>query len=646
MEFPVADAPIESRPGSAAVAHRSRPVLPPAAVAYGLAAAAFAALLPTVFSPSLFSLTFTPKLALLLVVAALGAVPLFRLARSSGASFAARGAVAFLVVGLLSALLSSALDVSFFGLYDWGTGWLFWFGCAGAFALGAYLRPAQLHWLLGGIVFAGAVSSVVAVYQVLAKPTGTLGLFDGAQADAMLGNPIHLEALLLGCLALVAARACVDRNRMLWWPLVLLVTVALEFTFERLAIIVIIVIMAVALAVYGLRRAAPFVLLSAAGYALAYVSVGSGLGARVASSNSTTTYGTRFSIWRLALSSVAHHPFLGIGPGDVVSAIAPHIGVTFAAHLGAGTLPADSHNFVIEVLATTGILGLAAFVAWAGGAALVARGPFLACAVAILAVELVEPLNVGVTPVAMMALGAATVSIAGQPVGLAALRQWWSRWRASLSGHGFAATDVGGREIFDDAGDLPPVAERKGRRLGASVVVTSVLVVASLFVAVTMLIGDHYMLTTYNDISQAPKIATAKDANRLLPYWAESAAAVSEAYAWAADFNNSGPKPLKEAISWDLTAERRFPGDPILPADIGAMELRLGDRAAARAEDLRSIALDPWTYLSLEGLGTIAKQEGQWRTSLGWYEKALLVAPPGNNLKELIASDKAHLGAG
>lgn len=646
MEFAVADAPVADGVGAGDdFAVRSRSALPPSVVGYGLAAAATAALLPTVFSSSVQSLTFTPKLAVLILVAAIGAVPLWRLARSSHVSWAARAAVGFLVVALISAVLSQAVNVGFFGLYDWGTGWLFWFGCAGAFALGAYLRPEQLSWLLGGIVFAASVNAAAAVYQVAAKPAGTFGLYQG-QADGMLGNPIHLEAVLLGALALIAGRASIGRDRIAWWPLVLLVSAGLELTLERLAVPIIAVIVLASLVIYGLRRAAPFAVLSVVGYVGAYVSAGSGLGARVASSTSTTTYGTRFNIWKLALRSVVHHPLFGVGPGQAVSAIAPHMTASFAAHLGPGTLPADSHDFLIEVLATTGVLGLLAFVAWLGGATLKARGPFLACVIAMLAVELVEPLNVGVTPVALLALGAATVSVGARPVGFAALQGWWRGRKASNKENKempSASVAPGAPVAPEGSAGLGKAPAAGARSFGPSVLVTAVLVIVSLFVGVTMVVGDHYMLTSYDTAQPPAKIAAGRDANRLLPYWAESAQAVSEGYSFASNFANSGAGPVKEALAWDLKAAARFPADPILPANISALELQLGDRAAARKEDLRSLALDPWTYLALEGLGTIAKQERQWRASLSWYEKALIVAPVANNLHQLISSDEAHL---
>jgi hypothetical protein len=422
--------------------------------------------------------------------------------------------------------------------------------------------------------------------------------------------------------------------------MVLLSSVALEFTLERVAIPILLVIIAASLVVYGVRKAAPFAVLVAVGYGGAYASKGSALGHRVASGTASTTYGTRLHIWSLALQSLAHHPLVGVGPGELISVIAPHVSSSFAAHLGVATLPTDSHDFIIEVLATTGILGLLAFGTWLGGAALKVQGPFLACAVAMLAVELVEPLNVGVTPVALLALGAATVSVAGRPVGLAALRQWRRTAPTDLS-----APDLQSSESVTGDDDGASGGGANARKLPLSSVVTTVLVAASLFVGVTMVVGDHYLLTTDLLVSPQPKIATAIDANRLLPYWAESASQVADGYEFASNENNGGLAPLREALVWYRTAASRFPADPSLPAEIATIEIQLGDPVAAQVEDMHALALDPWTYLALEGLGTVAMKQGDYRTSLYWYRRALLVAPEANDLVRLIKSDETHLAS-
>ena len=227
----------------------------------GLFAAVGAAALCLAFSPKVNSVTFTPKFAVLLLFAAVGIVPLARLVvADSPLRWPARAAVAFLAVALVSALVSPSPNIGFFGLYLWGTGWLFWLGAAGAFAIGASLGPKERRWLLAGLLVGALGNALIAIFQIVKDlPTPGLSLFNGSQADGLLGNPIHLEALLLGALALVLGRAC--RSPLRWGAPVLLLAVGLEFTFERFALIVLALLVLYALYTYGLRRGAMFTLL-------------------------------------------------------------------------------------------------------------------------------------------------------------------------------------------------------------------------------------------------------------------------------------------------------------------------------------------------------------------------------------------------
>lgn len=605
----------------------------PSSVFYGIAAALVAAILPVAFSSQVFSTFFTPKYVLLILIAAIGFVPLVRLARGSHITWAARAAIGFLAVGLVSALLSPAVNLGFFGLDDWGTGWLFWLGCAGAFALGARLGRDELDWLFAGIVAGAVLNAVVAIFQIVKEPSDVLAPYTSYQADGFFGNPIFLEALLLGALALIARRACISDRRMAWWPLVLLFAVALEFSSERFGLPVLLVIVAVSLLAHGVRRAAPFGVLALLGYGLGYVTGGSGLGTRVTSGSDVTTYGNRLQFWHLALRSVVHHPLLGVGPGQVGAVVMPYVTKSLAHGL-----VVDSHDFLIEVLATTGLLGFLAFVAWIGGAGFKSRGPFLACAVAMLAVELVDPLNVAITPVALLALGAATVTAGGQPTGLAALRHWRPGSGARLS-----AAD-GATLVADtspaEAADVNVVTGTR-RRLHPGAFASALLTAVALFIGARMLVGDHDLLESSNALQPTSKIATALQANRYLPYWPDPPEAVAQGYMLQSILSPSSS--LQPALSWELLAAHRDPADPELRSNVGTVQLELGDLAGARQQFLQSVKLDPWTFDSLAGLGTVAAHEKQWSASLYWYQRAAVVAPQVGDMTAQISADEAHL---
>jgi O-antigen ligase len=618
---------VEAKPAKRAI------VRTPSSVGYGIAAAFAALLLSVAFSSQVLSTFFSPKYLVLLLIAAIGFVPLVRLARSSSMKWVARAAIGFLAVGLVSALLSHAVNLGFFGLDDWGTGWLFWLGCAGAFALGARLGRDELDWLFAGIIAGAIVNAVVAIFQIVGEPVGTLAPYTSYQADGLFGNPIYLEALLLGSLALVARRACVSGRRMAWWPIILLLSVALEFSSERFALPVLLLIIVVSLLTLGLRRATPFGALAIAGYAIGYLTGGSGLGTRVASGTADTTYANRVQFWDLALRSVVHHPLFGIGPGQVGAVIIPHLNRNVVHGL-----PVDSHDFLVEVLATTGALGFLAFVAWIGGAGLMARGPFLGCAMALLVVELVEPLNVAITPLALLALGAATVTVAGQPTGLAALRAW--RPGAVARESAADCIDLDADTSRTEGRDLTPVT-RARRWLHLGVFATTVLTAVALFIGIRMVEGDHFLLESSNSLQPTTKIASAVEANKYLPYWPDAPAAVAQGYMLRSILTPSSS--VQPALSWEFLAARRDPADPEVRSNVGTVELELGNLAAARQQFLQSVRLDRWTFDSLAGLGTVAWHEHQWSQSLYWYERAAVVAPQQGELASQILIDEAHL---
>ena len=107
------------------------------ASALGLFAALAAAALPVVADPQVGSDTFTPKYFVMLIIAAVGVVPLYRLARSGPLRVPARFGVSFLLVAFVAALSSAVPVEGLFGTYLWGTGWFFWLACVGGWAIGA-----------------------------------------------------------------------------------------------------------------------------------------------------------------------------------------------------------------------------------------------------------------------------------------------------------------------------------------------------------------------------------------------------------------------------------------------------------------------------------------------------------------------------
>jgi O-antigen ligase len=568
----------------------------------GAFAAIGAAVMCLAFSPKVSSATFTPKFAVLLLFAAVGVVALFRVAGAhSSLRWPARAAVAFLCISLISALVSPSPNIGFFGLFAWGTGWLFWLGVAGSFAIGACLGPNDRRWLFAGLLAGALGSALLAVYQILVNPQiAGLTLYDGKQADAALGNPIHLEALLLGALALILGRTCRAPRR--WAAAVVLLALGLELTFERFAIVVLIGLVLYALYSYGVRRGGIFALLVAAGYAIGYLTRGSGLSARVVSGTSETTFGTRLRIWYEGAHYVLHHPLLGAGPGQTRTAFDSTATLSFFQHVLVGRVLTDSHDIFVEVAVTTGLVGLVCFLVWLFGAVRVAaRCGFLGFAAAVVAVNLVEPLNVAVLPLAFLALGAAT---------------------AARSPEGSLAV------VAVPQGGSLPVSRAAVTSKRARLAVPWAAVSTFVALAVALIVGDAYMAhaTAYRP-GQLFNLSVAKSGDRLLPYWPDSALVVAEVEAYESFTPTAGSsgslagsrQATAEAVSRDSTS-------PHLWVLLGEADVELKAYGRARADYFRALSCDRWYTQAMQGLGQLGASEREWSQAIYWYRRALVTA--------------------
>jgi hypothetical protein len=573
----------------------------------GVFAAIDAAALCLAFSPKVNSVTFTPKLAVLLLFAAIGIVPLARLVVGrSSLRWAARAAVAFLAVALVSALVSPSPNIGFFGLYLWGTGWLFWLGTAGAFAIGASLGPKDRRWLFAGLLVGALGNALMAVFQIVKNlPTPGLSLFNGNQADGLLGNPIHLEALLLGALALVTEKVC--RAPLRWSPVVLLLAVGLEFSFERFAIVVLAVLVLYAVYAYGLRRGGIYASLIAVGYAIAYLGGGSGFSSRVSSGTSETTFGLRLRVWLQGARYVVHHPLLGAGPGQLRTAMDSTATLSFYQHVLAGRILTDGHDVFVEVAVTTGLFGLGCFLVWLFGAARAAgRCAFLGFGAAMIAVELVEPINIAILPLAFLAIGAAT-AVRSRPEGI-------PTGAAQLSGTNIEL-GVGGK-----------VAGRTSAPYG--LITTVVALTLALFLGVTMVVGDAYMFRGTNSGPGRPfNLAAAKDANRLLPYWPDSALEVSQIRAFdSLNSASAASADLAEARHWTAVAAGRDSKNPEIWTLLASADAEIKAYGLAHSEYYRALSCDKWYTQALQGLAELAGTEHNWTSAVHFYRLALTTA--------------------
>jgi hypothetical protein len=306
--------------------------------------------------------------------------------------------------------------------------------------------------------------------------------------------------------------------------------------------------------------------------------------------------------------------------------------LSFFQRVQAGRLLTDGHDIFVEVAVTTGLLGLACFLVWSVSAARIAgRSAFLGFAAAMIATELVEPINIAVLPLAFLGLGAATAV----------------RARPEAAPDGEA-----GRP--DDQHSVPvhgPGQEKRGPAAYVRVT-TLVALAAALFLGVTMVAGDAYIFRATNFAPGQPyNLAAANDANRLLPYWPDSALKVAQIEAFDSLISAStATAHLADARHWTAVAVSRDSHSPQLWTMLAVADVDLKAYGLARSEYLRALSCDKWFTQALQGLGQLAGIDHNWKQAVHFYELALTTAADDAQLAAplqlLVSSARRHVASG
>ena len=589
-------------------------------------------LLCIAYLPKVTSSSFPTENAVLLVLGAAG-LP-FLAARAIGGpgasrdpdeTWAARLAVAFVVIGAVSAAFAAEPLLAIFGLYVHLAGWLFMVALAGCWALGTGFADTDRRWLELAIIGGALVNAVVAVLQQLVG-LSALGFPDyQGLPDGLLGNPVFLSALLAGSVALVVPRFLAAPRR--WWWVLVAICAALGTSGERLS-----ALLAVVVAAYALWRAwgaradddgghgawrrsealAGLVVGSLlVGSLLARVRGGVGVVNRTASSNVSATFGQRLEYWWLALRAIVHRPLVGYGPDQFRAATSPLVSTSFAKSQGVN-YPftfLDAHNFVIEYATTIGVIGAAVLVAWLVLGARHRRGPLLGFALVLLVIELAEPLDLVVTPLALLALGAA---------GLSAHQSGVQAAEAP------AARGASGRSGAGGLGWVRPTSV--------------VLAVLAAGLTVVLLVGDFAYQGGFNDTSSSVSLTTIsaalnseKRASSLLFAWPDPATVNANLYASLAAAGVSGSLP--QAATWGQTAVDR---DPTNGPDIGTLaqyQLELGEDAAAARNAHKAVREEPWNTTALNILGTLAALDRHQSAAQAWFRRSLALDPTQSQVR-------------
>jgi hypothetical protein len=243
-----------------------------------------------------------------------------------------------------------------------------------------------------------------------------------------------------------------------------------------------------------------------------------------------------------------------------LAATTPHRTLALARNEGPDRLFADAHDLVLEYAVTTGLPGLMLLLGWVAVSTRRRwREPLLGFSLFVLALNLLEPMHVGVTPVAFLALGAAGVS-AG-PARAARLA-----WRAA----------------------------------GA------VLTVAAL--GVTVAVGTGFYELRRGQLEN--RANEARHGVAALPGWSQPAEVVACLEAFA-DISKGQRGPGPRALAWFTTAAQRDQADPAPWNDLGDARRSAGDLAGATNAYAHALRRDPWSVRAAIGLASVDERSGR-----------------------------------
>jgi O-antigen ligase len=544
-----------------------------------LFAAATALLIPIAYSAGLEAEAWSARAAILLVVSAVGLPLLWRQARGEK-PLAARAAVAFLLVGLVSAILSHNHTTAFFGLYNQGTGLLFMAGLAAAWAIGRSIRPdarplVERALIIGVLVNVGValVASIVDLSSLSAN------FFDeSGRSSALAGNPVHLGALAVLGLALFVPRFASSPSR---WAIPVLVTAAsLQLSGTRVALAVTVAIVLWAVRRHGLRIGAALALFVLLGLAAGGAIGPSGVSAtgRAAAPASSGGLAGRPATWLSARHAFAQRPLLGVGPGQFRTATSPYRPITVARQEGPDKLFTDAHNLFVEYATTTGAIGVTALLVWLVAATRRTGGCLLAGALGLFVIHLVEPQSVVTTPIAFLALGASA-----------------------------------------SYGVVRPPRDRRA----LDWIIPTCCIAVAVSLAGLFLLGEFDLRQATLDLRLAP----VRQADSILPAWPRAATLQARVWLYAGIVGRDNQADYRQSRSWRQVAIQRDNTDPALWNDLAELDEGNGLGDAATAEYLTALRFNPTSARAMNGLSRLAQRRCDVDQQRFWHQRSLAVSP-------------------
>jgi O-antigen ligase len=218
----------------------------------------------------------------------------------------------------------------------------------------ANLRSAAMTALTVGVL----ANATVAVFQLIADPS--------QRPQGLVGNASILGALGVLSVAMLGLQALVRRKA--WWIAGAVAGAICVVTSASRGALLGLVVALVSTLIWRLRvrPRAPWWPLPAAAVAVTAVMLAlptSGPRLSGTSPFAESTITGRWLLWQEAWRLLVDHPWLGVGPSRFVDSIGFYHTPAWAASVGPYAPPDSPHTLALQVLVSTGILGLAAALA-------------------------------------------------------------------------------------------------------------------------------------------------------------------------------------------------------------------------------------------------------------------------------------------
>jgi O-antigen ligase/tetratricopeptide (TPR) repeat protein len=344
-------------------------------------------LVPLIVGSGFFFPYVVPRNIFFRVVVELGVTALVLATCFSGKTLDLRGEpifwalLAFLAASFVSAVFSPAAMHSLFGDFERMGGVWAWLHLVLFFLLLRTLRDEDWPWILNAALIVSLVVSIGAIIEHANRSLAATGEQLIVGSDSTIGNSGLLAAYLLLSIAIAAYLAVTSlRYRLLYLAAALIDGVGMMFGENRSSVIGLVVAIALAATIYAMLTGSKRVriVLPAIAFAFAVIVFGSAAivrefpdGAfsqrapvvleRLAATDPTGQDESRTMQWRAAVAGFKDRPIVGFGPEN-------H-NLVWSAHFDPGIYAVDTdiydrtHNQYLEVVATGGLLGVAAFAA-------------------------------------------------------------------------------------------------------------------------------------------------------------------------------------------------------------------------------------------------------------------------------------------